>query len=122
MPNYDTLTEEWLAEVLAELGETRDEVAETLRKAEIKGRRCDPYDCPVTRYVTSRVMEHLGPSDHATVASCTFVRIELELAGVGYRMLKLRAPGPVSDFIDAFDSGRHDGAYADLAEAEEPAA
>ena len=117
MLTRDKLTNEWLATVLADLGDTREKVGETLRKARVKGIRRHARFCPIARYLDRRVREHLQPAglvDVVVVGPCVYVTIG-DLADGGYQ-IRAMLDEPVSAFIDAFDTVRPMGLYGDLRE------
>jgi hypothetical protein len=118
MPVSNIITEEWLTRTLADLGDTADEVAATLRGAEIKGRRSNAVQCPIARYLARRVAEHL-PSTQATVnvhsdaAEITPIRPATHAdtdADAEDPIVLVELPNPVLAFLQNFD----EAAYPDL--------
>lgn len=104
------LTEQWLSDVLTELGQTADDVAAALRTAEITGERHNPHHCPIARYLAQRVRQ-VAPSGQLTVSVTTWTRVEVDQPDTGYHAVEVPTPEAVNDFITAFDTG---AAYADL--------
>jgi hypothetical protein len=112
--SINDLTDAWLSKVLGELGDSHEDVAETLRNAQIKGRPKDTEDCPIARYIAARVREHL-PSGPVTVT--VEGRVYVRFGGDHDRMIGASVPGPVAEFIAAFDNVENDyDLYADLVE------
>jgi hypothetical protein len=101
-----------LKDYLTSLGNTSEEVAESMRKANVKGKRCDLRMCPILNAiytgpikdkVWSGLIIHGGKKDkegkrhyNATYNDCQIMDPQL--------------PRPVQDFIADFD----DGKYPDL--------
>jgi hypothetical protein len=96
-PRQYPATNEGLREALKALGTTREQVASTLDRLGIRGRRGDCRTCPVALYLTDVTGGHVlvdvldvrlgSPADHVLV------------------ML----PTPVRDFIDRFDQDYYPG-------------
>ncbi|WP_329242834.1 hypothetical protein OG417_44820 [Actinoallomurus sp. NBC_01490] len=53
----DMLSESWLSQVLAQLGNSPGKVAATLRTAGIRGKPHDPCGCPIAQYIKKRARE-----------------------------------------------------------------
>lgn len=114
MPTHETLSDQWLATVLSEMGDCHEQVAETLRNAQIKGRQGDLNDCPIARYTAARVREHL-PSGSVIVTVCGCVTVAT--SGDDFKVISADTPEPVREFIAAFDNAEADhDLYADLVE------
>jgi hypothetical protein len=110
-------TERWLAEVLAGLGHSADEVAAALRTAKITGVPGDCYNCPIARYITHRA-RRIAPSDTTVTASVSVdIWLGVTRPETGHRWVTAPRTKAVDAFIHAFDL---EGAYPDLAP--EPAA
>lgn len=98
-----------ISALLASLGDTADEVAESLRARKIRG-GCDGGSCPIANLIRAEIPE-AGEADWYDVPECgswwwvqtTFV--EAPHCGV------IGIPTPVVDFIRAHDRHR---AYPDL--------
>ena len=115
MPTHKTLTDQWLATVLSEMGDSHEQVAETLRNAQIKGQQGDLHDCPIARYIASRVREH-APSHSVTVTVCGSV-VTVAIFDDGFTEISADAPEPVREFVATFDNAEFDhDLYADLVE------
>lgn len=88
--------------LLAELGTTAVEVAESLQAAGVTGSRGDPRDCAVARYLGAVVG---GERD---VAGVSVGRSVLWLSRRGLRpAVRVPLPVPVRHFVAAFDAGAH---------------
>lgn len=104
------LTRSDLAEMvrvaLAELGDTPDAVAETLRRAGIQGRRQSSCGCPVALWLARRVPALLDRNG--------LFRWEVTAGAVldGDGEVWVGLPVPVKRFIEHFDTS--DPAYLDL--------
>lgn len=93
MSVMSTIRTSLLQEVLDGLGSTADEVADTLIKSGLKGRRAEACYCPVANYVRHEMPE-------VTFASVyEFVNITDEHG----TSLRTSTPDPVFDFIHLFD-------------------
>lgn len=88
-----------IVEILARMGNTPDEVAETLRKASIKGIPCNAEECPIANYTSKQCGCDVWVG---------YNRCGPELSSDTFDM-----PKPVREFIDTFDGRR---AYQDLIE------
>ena len=89
---------------LLDLGDTPEEVYETLRTAGIKGRRLSPGACPVSRYLQS-----FKGADWVSVgvtSATLFVKDQ---------QAEVRVPLPVQAFISSFDACAP-ARYADICE------
>lgn len=90
--------------LLRELGTTADEVAETLRRHDVRGYHRNLDHCPVARYLAmmTNYFAKVGSG------SATFY--------LSSSVLGVWLPKPVRDFIEAFDRLPSDGrsAYQDL--------
>lgn len=104
MPSYDRLTNEWLSTLLTNLGDTNHAVASRLRDALITGRPRSASDCPIARYVVSRIREHVAPGDEVMVAVSSYVRATIRFADGSNRELDVVTPEAVSEFISTFDT------------------
>lgn len=89
-------------ELLAELGNTPDEIAETLRRLSITGDRYLSNSCPVANYLNLTTAVH----DDRCYVSFSSVR----LRGSGRYVAAV--PPPVATFARLFDAGD----YRDLVE------
>lgn len=88
--------------LLRGLGKTRAQVAATLRRAGVKGRRLHPLFCPVANWLNE---QFTGKSVKFEVGPCEiWVLKHTGRHFVGYA--DITTPDPVSDFIKAFDDGR----------------
>lgn len=87
-------------EDLAALGTTRAQVAKSLTKLKIKGKRQSAGSCPLARYLNSKGHKHLG-------VAVTYVAREHD----GHADI----PQACQDFLNSFD----DGMYKHLQEEEQ---
>ena len=114
MMTNTALTGEWLHSLLTGLGNTADEVAATLRAADVKGYRTDVQDDPGARFIASKARE-LVP---ATAQVAVILTAEEAVIGItpadpdDYWEVSASTPEAVEDFLDGFDAGDYD----DLAE------
>lgn len=112
MTQNPALTPEWLHALLAGLGSTPDEVADTLRAAGLKGHRLSPDDDPAARYITARAREILPAGTNVTAIVSDGEAIVFA-DGTGSCDVSAEIPGPLEDFLVRFDS---EEGYRDLAE------
>jgi hypothetical protein len=111
MTTSEPLTEQWLSDVLTELGPTADDIAASLRTAKITGDRNDPSTCPIARYLAQRVRQ-AAPSCRITAISVsTRIRVGVDVPDTGYCSVAVETPEAVDQFITAFDK---EAAYPDL--------
>jgi hypothetical protein len=107
------INQQWLRELLDNLGDTHAAVAQTLRDAGIRGVRGDTHDCPIARYVLSRVRECV-PAEPVTVVVAGGVTVEIGTPGKpGHETISAWLPEPVAAFVGHFDDATDD-LYADL--------
>lgn len=99
-----------VARLLADLGVTADEVAESLRAAGVKGRRMSAFCCPVAVWLYQRTDQ---PPQSISVTA-TYVR--LFPAGADKPSDTISTPTGARDFVRALDgpAGKPTGLYADL--------
>jgi hypothetical protein len=83
--------QEKLSQALASLGETPDQVAETLKQAGVRGRRRDYQCCPVASYLSK--------------VACKNITVGLHKAGYDPMAAdgQVDVPSPVQTFILRFD-------------------
>lgn len=86
-----------LQDDLFALGDTSEQVAETLRAKGCKGKRICCYDCPVFHYLSS--LGFVSPMVDDNYASC--------LDTNDYRTYMELSDG-VAEFVNAFDAGEFD--------------
>jgi hypothetical protein len=115
MTTCTTLPPGWLAEVLAGLGTTGDEVAQTLRECEATGTPADIWDDPVASYIRKRAGDLAGP-DALVVVMVTSDDIMVTTASTSLdpgacQELLAETPDAVDDFLTRFDAGED---YQDL--------
>lgn len=114
MTTNTALTGEWLHSLLTGLGNTADEVAATLRAADVKGYRTDVRDDPGARFIASKARE-LVPATAQVDVILTAEEAVIGITPVGpddYWEVSANTPEAVEDFLDGFDAGDYD----DLAE------
>jgi hypothetical protein len=90
------MDENHLFRVLQEMGETHFEVATTILKKGISGKRQSPTRCPITRYA-----EAMGFTGVITGAD------SIDLFQSGSPAKVVLCPDPVRDFIKSFDRGEY---------------
>lgn len=107
MTRSTALNAEWLTSQLANLGTTGDEVADTLRKAGVKGTPTDIWHDPVAVYIGVRVRQ-LVPPDTAVQVAVTTEEIVVNITSAsdpdGPREISAITPDPVEDLLDRFDA------------------
>lgn len=110
------LTTAWLASVLSDLGSTGDEVAETLRKASVKGIPADILNDPVAVYIGSRTRDLVLPGTEVKVvvpADEVVVSVAASSADPDdHHEVSASTPAAVEDFLDRFDAGEDYGSLA----------
>ncbi|GAA0583149.1 hypothetical protein GCM10010172_80230 [Paractinoplanes ferrugineus] len=95
---------EWVAELLRQLGPTREEVADSLRKAGITGLPDNVFEDPIANYLKANGVT--SPEvDLEQVALDAYENPDMTDGP-----FRVRLPRPVREFILAFE----EGAYADL--------
>lgn len=87
--------EERVTHVLKELGQTKKEVANSLRRLGIKGRSREPLSCPIHRYLKRRIRRK-GVRQGGTIS---FSTLFFTPAGA----VNANHPRAVRAFIRAFD-------------------
>ncbi|GAA4100951.1 hypothetical protein [Actinomadura miaoliensis] len=109
------ISDQWLSTLLHDMGTWHEEVAETLRKQQIRGRRT-MTDCPVARYVASRVREQAPTEPVKVIVAGGGVIVQVGEPSVdGSGRFSAPLPEPVGEFISAFDNAEYDhDLYADL--------
>lgn len=90
-----TVAEAGLAQMLADLGDTPDKVADTLAAENIKGQPCNGLLDPVALYVSTKTGE---------VAWVTATTVEVEEDDYSYQVTM---PEPVRIFSERFDRGHY---------------
>lgn len=121
MSSYDIFTDHWLESVLRDLGDSPEAVADTLRRAKIKGLQRKAEDCPIARYIAMRVRQ-CAPEAQVRVTVESVVDVELAVPDVGYcgYLVASSPPEPVVEFLERFDDEAHAGnPYPDLVAASE---
>jgi 5'-deoxynucleotidase YfbR-like HD superfamily hydrolase len=103
------LSEAGLTRALADLGDTPDQVADTLRRGNHHGAVCSEATCPITSYLA------------ATFPTATYVRVTSIQALLRHPggTVQVWSPRPVRHFVDRFDLS---GDFADLASDHAPIA
>lgn len=103
------LTEEDLVKALEALGDTADQVAQTLADAGCRGGRGCSENCPVANYLTSvlgahdvSVMNTIDPDDNEWCEAVVTMQTPLT-ADVFYEVATLVTPA-VQEFITRFDT------------------
>lgn len=111
------VNEEWLSGVLDGLGSTPDEVAATLRAAQVTGARRFGRRCPVAVYIGIKARERVPSALQVVVwISSEEATVRFHTAsGEEAASVNASMPVAVAAFVDAFDGG---GLYADLADAD----
>ena len=109
------LSPDWLEKLLASLGSTGDEVAQTLRAEEATGVPTDIWDDPVSACIRARTRDLVAPESQIAVMVTTddiAVIIGAWSDPDGHLEVLAATPGAIEDFIDRFDAGED---YQDLA-------
>jgi hypothetical protein len=115
MTTSTALSPNWLENLLASLGSTGDEVAQTLRAEGATGITTDIWDDPVSACIRARTRDLVAPGSQVAVMVTTddIAVIISDSPGPDARQEVLAAtPGAIEDFIDRFDAGED---YQDLA-------
>lgn len=86
-----------LEEIFDDIGDTRAKVARTLRKAGARGKKGDPYSCPVAEYLKLKTGARSVLAFRLTAA---ILNADQSWA------IDAAMPAAVTDFIDTFDAGR----------------
>jgi hypothetical protein len=90
-----------LRHVLAEMGTTGSEVAQTLRAAGVKGTKKSGRDCAVALYLRALVTGDRRVRSIAVWGNC----IHVQRSGTFRPPIRLAVPDPVRTFIVDFDRG-----------------
>jgi hypothetical protein len=91
----ETITPERVSELLRALGNTADEVAETLRAGGFRGTQADAAACPIACYLKARDVDVIG------------VRYENLKVRITGRIHLLTMPDAAGEFAEEFDSDRY---------------
>jgi hypothetical protein len=114
MTTSTALSPDWLERLLASLGSTGDEVAQTLRAEEATGTPTDIWNDPVAACIRARTRDFVAPGSQIAVMVTTddvAVIISPSPAPDGPLEVLAATPSAIEDFIDRFDAGED---YQDL--------
>jgi hypothetical protein len=115
MTTSTALSPDWLEKLLASLGSSGDEVAQTLRAEEATGIPTDIWDDPVATCIRTRTRDLVAPGSPVAVmvtADDVAVIISSPLDLDNRQEVLAATPSAIEDFIDRFDAGED---YQDLA-------
>jgi hypothetical protein len=115
MTTSTALSPDWLEKLLASLGSTGDEVAQTLRAEEATGIPADIWNDPVSACIRARTRDLVVPGSQVAVMVTTddiAVIISASSDPDANQEVLAATPGAIEDFIDSFDAGED---YQDLA-------
>jgi hypothetical protein len=104
------ITVQDLEAALAELGDTPDKIAGTLRAAGVSGYPEDCHHCPVAHWLTRKFDPEGGYSFSDWVESSVTggeVAVEFFEQGSDSQTVSIPAPEAVSSFVGAFDAGKY---------------
>lgn len=97
-------------ELLRSLGHSSSEVAATLEGVGVRGVPCNPYDCPLSRYLSAIIPAEVGIEEVGVGVLGPWTmrnQLKVRLGSRPRRPVWIDLPPAVNVFLNDFDGGRY---------------